>query len=71
MNRVDCDVIALWKNYSPRHVYNDNCDKFREFMISNRFRRHLQSRSQNKNRETHIKKKLDFELGMDIDLLDM
>ena len=41
MNRVDCDVIALWKNYRPRHVTNDNYDKFQEFMTSNEFRRRL------------------------------
>jgi hypothetical protein len=71
MNRVDGDVIALWKNYRPRHVTNDNCDKFQEFMTLNGFRRHLRSRSQNKTRKTHVKKKLGFELGMDIDLLDL
>lgn len=71
MNKVDCDVIALWKNYRPSHVTNDNCNKFQEFMTSNGFRRHLGSRSQNKNRETHVYKKLGFELGMDIGLLDL
>lgn len=48
MNRVDCDVIALWKNYRPSHVTNDNYDKFQEFMTSNEFRRRLRSKSQNK-----------------------
>jgi hypothetical protein len=71
MNRVDCDVIALWKNYRPSHVTNDNYDKFQEFMTSNEFRRCLRSESQNKNREIHVKKKLGFELGMDIGLLDL
>ena len=56
MNRVDCDVIALWKNYRPRHVTSDNYDKFQEFMTSNEFRRRLRSKSKTKIEKLMLKK---------------
>ena len=72
MNKVDCNFITLWKNYKSRYVTNNNYDKFQEFIVSNEFRMPLQSLSQNKNRETHVLKKLGFELGTNItnNLLD-